>query len=124
MINNFYGYSDYILCIVLLSIGLYGMMMKNNIIKKVIGMGIFQVATILFYVSTASKWKATVPILDPTIKNDPNNYINPLPHTLMLTAIVVGVATAGVAFALIINIYKHYKTLNESEILERMNTEE
>ena len=51
-------------------------------------------------------------------------YINPLPHTLMLTAIVVGVATTGVAFALVIMIYKRYKTLNETELLKRMKKED
>lgn len=50
-------------------------------------------------------------------------YINPLPHTLMLTAIVVEVATTGVAFALVISIYKRYKTLNETELLERIPSE-
>ena len=105
-------------------------MMKKNLVKKLIGMTIFQVSIIIFYISSAVKWGGTVPILDnPDIENvhhgltgaiETAKYINPLPHTLMLTAIVVGVATTGVAFALVISIYKRYKTLNETELLERM----
>jgi multicomponent Na+:H+ antiporter subunit C len=97
------------------------MIMKRNLVKKLIGMTIFQVSIIIFYVSSAVKWGGMVPVLDPNI--DVANtalYINPLPHCLMLTAIVVGVATTGVAFALVISIYKRYKTLDETVLLERM----
>ncbi|MBS3944257.1 MAG: cation:proton antiporter subunit C [Melioribacter sp.] len=121
MLDFIAGHYDYWFIILLLIIGLYGMIMKKNLVKKLIGMTIFQAAIILFYISGAIKADATVPILSDSIPNSqPENYINPLPHALMLTAIVVGVATVGVAFALLIQIYKRYNTLNEQELIERM----
>ena len=112
--------------ICLMMIGLYAMVVKGNLVKKLIGMNIFQVSIILFYVSIGAKTGgATVPIL--TAKDiyhahahelvDFSQYMNPLPHVLMLTAIVVGIATTGVALAIIIMIYNRYKTLEEDEIL-------
>jgi multicomponent Na+:H+ antiporter subunit C len=121
IIDFILGHYAYWFAFILMMIGLYGMMMKKNLVKKLIGMNIFQVSVIIFYVSTAVKWGGTVPILDPKISAaNTANYINPLPHCLMLTAIVVGVATTGVAFALVISIFKRYKTLDESVLLERM----
>lgn len=121
MIEYFLGHYAYWFIVTLMMIGFYGMLMKNNLVKKLIGLVIFQTAIILFYVSSTSKWGATVPILDPNFSiENTANYINPLPHTLMLTAIVVGVATVGVAFALLLNIYKNFKSLEESELLEKM----
>lgn len=115
------GHYAYWFTLALMVIGLYGMMMKKNIVKKLIGMTIFQVSIIIFYISSSVKWGGTVPILDPAIgAADTAKYINPLPHTLMLTAIVVGVATTGVAFALVISIFKRYKTLDETVLLKRM----
>ena len=107
--------------ILLMMIGFYAMIGKRNLIKKLIGMNIFQTAIILFFVSTAVKTGATVPILlnhgyqGPA---DPTHYINPLPHVLMLTAIVVMVSTTGVALAVVKMIYNRYRTLEEDEILE------
>jgi len=121
MLDFIAGHYDYWFIILLLIIGLYGMIMKKNLVKKLIGMTIFQAAIILFYISGAIKADATVPILTDAITNtDTSNYINPLPHALMLTAIVVGVATVGVAFAILVMIYNKYKTLNEQELIERM----
>jgi multicomponent Na+:H+ antiporter subunit C len=121
MLEFIQGHYAYWFTIALLIIGLYGMMMKKNLVKKLIGMTIFQVSVIIFYVSSAVKWGGTVPILDPALgAADTTKYINPLPHTLMLTAIVVGVATTGVAFALVISIFKRYNTLDETVLLERM----
>ena len=123
MIDFFLGHYVYWAVIILLVIGLYGMIFKKNLVKKLIGMTIFQVAIIMFYVASATKWAATVPVLDPALgAADAAKYISPLQHCLMLTAIVVGVATSGVAFALVIVIYRHYGTLNESELMERMKS--
>ena len=123
MIDFFLGHYIYWAVITLLIIGLYGMILKRNLVKKLIGMTIFQVAIIMFYVASATKWAATVPVLDPALgAADAAKYISPLQHCLMLTAIVVGVATSGVAFALVIVIYRHYGTLNESELMERMKS--
>lgn len=121
----FIGHYAYWCIIVLLCIGLYAIMFKRNLIKKVIGLTIFQSTVILFWVASASKWNATVPIYDPAIPlRNPENYLNPLPHTLMLTAIVVGVATLGVAFSLIVMIYRRYNTLDENALLEEMKNAE
>ncbi|MFZ5775921.1 MAG: cation:proton antiporter subunit C [Thermodesulfobacteriota bacterium] len=104
----------------LLCIGLYGMIAKNNLLKKVIAMTIFQSAIILFYVSIGHKQGATIPILEHGVAGqaiDPTRYANPLPHVLMLTAIVVGVATLGVALAILQKIHRVYGTIEEDEIL-------
>src|SRR5690625_7518793 len=91
------GHYSYWLTILLLCIGLYGILFKKNLIKKTIGLTIVQASVVLFWVSLGNKWGATVPVLDPDLPvTEVANYMNPLPHTLMLTAIVVGVATLGV----------------------------
>jgi len=120
MFEEFIGRYAYFMTVVLLVIGLYGMIGKRNLMKKIIGMNIFQTAVILFFISGSAKWGATVPVIDHALGTDPINYVNPLPHVLMLTAIVVSVATMGVALALILIIYRRYHSLDEREILERM----
>jgi multicomponent Na+:H+ antiporter subunit C len=108
--------------VLLMMIGLYGMLVKDNLVKKIIGMNIFQTAIILFYISIGAKKHGTLPILVHGVHDaHPSfhaiDYINPLPHVLMLTAIVVAVATLGVALALVIRIHQRYGSLQESEIL-------
>jgi len=119
---------NYWLYVILMMIGLYAMIAKNNLIKKVVGMSIFQTAIILFYVSISYKSGATIPIIEGAhgghgaeaiIKAA--DYINPLPHVLMLTAIVVSVATFGVAMALCVKIYQRYQTLEEDELRMRLS---
>ena len=115
------GHNLYWIIILLLLVGLYGMLAKRNLVKKLMGMNILQTSIILFYIASASKRNATVPVIDPALGSvDPAHYINPLPHTLMLTAIVVSVATTGVGFALLISIYRRYRTLDEDTLLKRM----
>jgi multicomponent Na+:H+ antiporter subunit C len=120
---------NYWIYITLMMIGLYAMIAKNNLIKKIVGMNIFQTAIILFYVSIGVKKGATIPILEYSHGHDTHivvhaaDYVNPLPHVLMLTAIVVGVATLGVALALAIRIYDRYNTLEEDEILTQIREE-
>lgn len=114
---NFWAY------IVLMMIGLYAMIAKGNLIKKLMGLGIFQTSIMLFYVAIGSKVGATIPILlDSHSKEliDFADYINPLPHVLMLTAIVVSVATLGVALALVQRVFDAHGTLEEDEILEKI----
>lgn len=121
MIEKFFSHSAYWFLAAIFAIGLYGMIVKQNLMKKLIGLVLLQSSIILFFVASTSKWKATVPVIDPQIgSSDPSLYINPLPHTLMLTAIVVSVATTGVAIALLIMIYRCYRTLDEPTLLERM----
>lgn len=112
---------NYWAVIILMMIGLYAMIGKNNLVKKIIGMNIFQTAIILFYVSMGVKKNATIPILEhhPGAQEHAVHaaaYINPLPHVLMLTAIVVSVATLGVALSLALKIYDQYGSLEEDEV--------
>jgi len=113
---NYWGY------IFIMLTGLYAMIAKNNLMKKIIGMSIFQTSIMLFYVAMGSKKGATIPILAsgaaPAIS--PADYINPLPHVLMLTAIVVSVATLGVALSLLQQIYRDHGTLEETDILDQI----
>jgi multicomponent Na+:H+ antiporter subunit C len=116
---------NYWIYITLMMIGLYAMIAKNNLVKKIVGMNIFQTAIILFYVSIGVKKGGTIPIIEHGHGHEHQvvhavDYINPLPHVLMLTAIVVGVATLGVALALAIRIYNNYNTLEEDEILAQV----
>lgn len=121
MLDFFTGHYAYWFTIILLCIGLYGILFKKNLVKKTIGLAILQGSVVLYFVSIASKWDATVTVLDNDIPVDQvANYLNPLPHTLMLTAIVVGVATLGVAFTLLVAIYNRYKTLDEEELIEKI----
>jgi multicomponent Na+:H+ antiporter subunit C len=155
---------NYWIYVVLLMIGLYAMITKKNLIKKLIGMSIFQTAIILFFVSVGVKKGATIPIIshheehgteqagDPAdgqdaphavaaeanagrtdqpvsdLANprdeevDSDTIVNPLPHVLMLTAIVVGVATLGVGLAVAQKIFIRFRSLEEDEILDRIRT--
>ena len=116
---------NYWMYIILMMIGLFGIITKKNLIKKIIGMNIFQTAIILFYISIAAKKNATIPIIPHAHGGAPEavhaaGIINPLPHVLMLTAIVVAVATLGVALAMAIKIYRQYHSLEEDEILSQV----
>jgi multicomponent Na+:H+ antiporter subunit C len=119
---------NYWIYITLMMIGLYAMIAKNNLVKKIVGMSIFQTAIILFYVSIGAKRGGTIPIIEHAHGGHGAaahaihavDYINPLPHVLMLTAIVVGVATLGVALALAIKVFNQYGTLEEDEILAQV----
>lgn len=113
---------NYFIYIVLMMLGMYGIFFKKNYMKKIIGLNILQTAVILFFISLGSKKDAGIPILDIYNGGDKavvhaRDYINPLPHVLMLTAIVVAVATLGVALAMTIKIYKDYHTIEEDQIL-------
>lgn len=170
---------NYWIYVVIMMIGLYAMVSKNNLIKKLIGMSIFQTAIILFYVSIGYKEHATIPILyhdqvhgahheevsaegtdthhdaehavhevehaahevaedthaaadhndhavshndHGSLEIDPDQFINPLVHVLMLTAIVVGVSTLGVGLAITQKLYGEFGSLEESEILEQIKS--
>lgn len=115
---------NYWLYVILMMIGFYAMIGKRNLVKKLLGMNIFQTAIILLYISTGVKRGAGIPILDKyeVIKHGVNvaEVANPLPHVLMLTAIVVSVSVTGVALAILLRIYRRYGTLEEDEILEKI----
>ena len=131
LIDFIIGHFNVVTYVVLMMVGFYAMTGKNNLIKKLVGMNIFQWSIILFVVSLGAKRGATIPI----VVNDVHaphesgelvlhaaQYANPLPHVLMLTAIVVGVATTGVALALLLRIYRRYGTLEEDELLDRLRS--
>jgi len=111
---------NYWVYIMLMMIGFYAMMGKRNLVKKIVGLNIFQTSIILYFISIAAKKGASIPIVFHGHGHEPVrafHYVNPLPHVLMLTAIVVMVSTFGVALAFIIRIYRTYGTLEEDEIL-------
>ena len=126
MIDTLSTHYNYWVFAFLLMVGLYSMMAKNNLMKKLIGMNIFQWAIILYFISIGAKRGAQIPIVagahgqGEELVIHAAEYINPLPHVLMLTAIVVGVATTGISLALLIAIHKKYDTIEEDEIIERL----
>jgi multicomponent Na+:H+ antiporter subunit C len=116
----FLGRYPYVLVAVLMVIGVYGMLMKRNLLKKVIGMTVFQTAIYLLFIQGATKVGATIPVRTAELGSDAAHYINPLPQVVILTAIVVGVAITGVALSLLLVIHRRFGTLDEVEILEQM----
>jgi multicomponent Na+:H+ antiporter subunit C len=117
MIEYLMSKYNYWIYVVLMMIGFYAMIGKRNLVKKLIGMNIFQTAIILYYISIGVKKGGTVPVaMEGALRAI--DYVNPLPHVLMLTAIVVCVSTTGVALAVLLMIYRRYKTLEEDEILK------
>ncbi|MHC4938533.1 MAG: cation:proton antiporter subunit C [Planctomycetota bacterium] len=121
MLEYFSHHYAHVCLTALIAIGFFGMVAKRNFVKKLIGMSILQSAIILFWIVSAYKENATIPILEEGAKTvEPADYMNPLPHTLMLTAIVVAVVTSGVAIALLIKIHRNYGTLEEDTILDQL----
>ena len=116
------GNYPYWVAIGLLMLGLYTMIAHRNLFKKFVGMTIFQTAIILFFLLTSVKRDATLPIVEGLAPA--RHFMNPLPHALMLTAIVVMVATAGVALAILIRLYAAYGSLEEDALAERARADE
>ncbi len=105
----------------LIVVGLYGMIAKRSLVKKLIGMNIFQSAIILFFVAGSMREGASVPILfEEGGRAVAQDFVNPLPHVLMLTAIVVGVAITGVALAFLVRLREEFGTLDEESLLEQV----
>jgi multicomponent Na+:H+ antiporter subunit C len=109
------GLYHYWVVIALMMTGLYVVIAKGNLLKKIIGLNIFQVSVIMFYVSIGKVRGGTAPIVAEGFEV----YSNPLPHVLMLTAIVVGVATTALGLALVVRINEAYRTIEEDEIREQ-----
>ncbi|MDD9969913.1 MAG: cation:proton antiporter subunit C [Myxococcales bacterium] len=110
-----FGLWHYWVVIVLMMIGLYTVIARDNLVKKVMGLNLFQVSVIMFYVSMGKVEGGTAPIV-PEQASGPVVYSNPLPHVLMLTAIVVGIATTAMALSLVVRIRETYGTTEEDEI--------
>jgi multicomponent Na+:H+ antiporter subunit C len=106
------GLYNYWIFIVLMMIGFYIVMAQHNLIKKIVGLNVFQVSVFVFYISMAKVDGGSAPILSESV----SVYSNPLPHVLILTAIVVGVATTALALALVVRIRDAYGSIEEDEI--------
>jgi multicomponent Na+:H+ antiporter subunit C len=107
--------------VLLMLSGLYIILTHPNLIKKLIGLYLVQTSVIFFLVTIGAKVGATVPVLvDTESAVQSVDYVNPLPHVLTLTAIVVQVATLGVSLGLVSAIYQEYGSLDEDSILEKL----
>ena len=120
LLHHIWTHYNYIAYILLMVIGLYAVLAKGNLVKKVIGLNLLQTAVFLFYLSIGKVDKALAPII--WADNEQHvlegvGYENPVPHVLMLTAIVVGVSITAVALALILRMKRAYGTVEEAEIL-------
>jgi multicomponent Na+:H+ antiporter subunit C len=109
------GLYNYWIVIFLMMAGLYVVMARANLIKKMVGLSIFQASVFIFYLTMGKVAGGTAPIVIP---GDPV-YSNPLPHVLILTAIVVGVATLAMGLAIIVRINEAYGTIEEDEISQQ-----
>ncbi len=109
---SFFGSYHYVAVVILMVTGLYVVMVHSNLVKKVLGLNLFQTSVFVFYISLGKLDGGTAPILDAEF----TRYANPLPHVLILTAIVVGVATTALALALIVRIHRAYGSVEEEEI--------
>ena len=109
-------YNDWVV-VVLMMIGFYIVIAHGNLIKKIVGLSIFQTSVFIFYISMAKVDGGTAPILVEGIKQ----YSNPLPHVLILTAIVVGIATTAVGLALAVRLKEAYGSIEEEEIQKKDN---
>lgn len=108
----FPGLINYWVVFFLMLIGIYIVIAHENLIKKIVGLNVFQVSVFVFYISMAKIKGGTAPILDPSIEV----YSNPLPHVLILTAIVVGVATTSLGLALVVRIQEQFGTIEDDEV--------
>lgn len=106
------GLFGYWIVIALMMTGFYIVISHDNLVKKIVGLNVFQVSVFLFYILMAKVSGGTAPILAEGIKS----YSNPLPHVLILTAIVVGVATTALGLALVVRIRDAYDTIEDDEI--------
>ncbi|MCF8467100.1 MAG: cation:proton antiporter subunit C [Sneathiella sp.] len=114
-----FGYFNYWVFIILLMIGLYTVMSRTNLVKKMIGLSLFQISVFLFYISMGKITGGTAPIVVETVAGAaPPIYSNPLPHVLILTAIVVGIATTALGLSLVVRIKEAFGTIDEEDILE------
>lgn len=109
----------YFIAVAVLTAGLFIMLTSDNYIRKIIGLGVFQSSVLIFYIALG-KVKGGVP---PILKSGNYIYTSPLPHVLMLTAIVVGFATLAVGLALIYRIHKQFDTIAESKIIFKDNSQ-
>jgi multicomponent Na+:H+ antiporter subunit C len=111
-LETFPGLFNYWIVVVMMMTGFYVVIAHNNLVKKIIGLGVFQVSVFVFYISMGKVKGGTAPIFIESAEV----YSNPLPHVLILTAIVVGVATTALGLALVVRIKDAYGTIEDDEI--------
>ncbi|WP_193180864.1 cation:proton antiporter subunit C [Nisaea sediminum] len=107
---------NYWIVVALMLFGLYIVISRGNLVKKLVGLNVFQTSVFLFYITLGKAEGGTAPILT----GKPELFSNPLPHVLILTAIVVGIATTALGLALVVRIQENYSTIEEDE-LEDLN---
>lgn len=115
LFENIIAHYNYFITIFLMVSGLYVVIARGNMVKKLVGLGLFQTSVYLLYISPGKILGGTAPIIDPAY----TVYSNPLPHVLILTAIVVGVATLALGLAITVRINEAYGTIEEDEIFDQ-----
>ena len=115
MMDFIIGHYNYWIVILLMMTGFYTVISRGNLVKKIVGLNIFQVSVFLLYISMGTVKGGKTPI----VKEGIEIYSNPLPHVLILTAIVVGVATTALGLALVVRIKEAYGTIEEDEIYKQ-----
>ncbi len=110
------GFFNYWVFAVILSVGLYTVIAKTNLVKKLIGLSIFQSAVFLMYITMDKVEGGTAPIIQKGVENQV--FSNPLPQVLILTAIVVSVSTLALGLAIVVRVFEAYGTIEEDEILD------
>ena len=113
--SQFLAHYNYWIVILLMMMGFYIVIASGNLVKKIVGLNIFQTSVFILYISMGKIEGGTAPIIDPSF----DVYSNPLPHVLILTAIVVGVATTALGLAIVVRIREAYGTVEEDEIDDR-----
>jgi len=112
MLELFLDKYNYWIVVVLMMIGLYIVISRGNLVKKLVGLNVFQTSVFMFYISLGKAEGGTAPILT----GKPELFSNPLPHVLILTAIVVGIATTALGLALVVRIRESYDSIEEDEL--------
>jgi multicomponent Na+:H+ antiporter subunit C len=112
-----WGLWNYWFVVVLMMTGLYVVVSRGNLVKKMIGLNLFQVSVIMLYISMGKVRGGTAPIYFEGVENPV--YSNPVPHVLMLTAIVVGVATTALGLSFVVRIRMAYGTIDEDDVAEQ-----
>ncbi len=115
VLATFVEHYNFVITIFLMVAGLYIVIARGNLVKKLVGLAIFQTSVYLLYIEPGKILGGTAPILDPEF----SLYSNPLPHVLILTAIVVGVATMALGLAIVVRINEAFGTVEEDEIVEK-----
>jgi multicomponent Na+:H+ antiporter subunit C len=114
-LTNFIAHYNYVITVFLMITGLYIIVARSNMVKKLVGLSVFQTSVYLLYLEPGKILGGTAPIIDKGF----SVYSNPLPHVLILTAIVVGVATLALGLAMVVRINEAYGTVEEDEIFEK-----